>query len=181
MQTLARWTGGHKPALEGQHRLRPAGLPLELQCSVARLSRFLLCFVFASLSQGSDPSCSCHSFGSSGPSTLWIPHLCQAGIKPASQCSRNAADLMAPHWELLSRFFFFFSFLGPCLQHVEVPRLGVKLELPLPACTTATDTPNPCRVCDLHPGSRRHQILNPLIEARDQNHVLMDTNQICFH
>ena len=110
MQTLARWTGGHKPALEGQHRLRPAGLPLELQCSVARLSRFLLCFVFASLSQGSDPSCSCHSFGSSGPSTLWIPHLCQAGIKPASQCSRNAADLMAPHWELLFRFFFFFFF-----------------------------------------------------------------------
>ena len=26
-------------------------------------------------------------------------------------------------------FFFFFVFLGPCLRHMEVPRLGVKLEL----------------------------------------------------
>ena len=31
-------------------------------------------------------------------------------------------------------------FLGPHLQHMEVPRLGVKLELQLPAYTTATAT-----------------------------------------
>ena len=32
---------------------------------------------------------------------------------------------------------FFFCFLGPHLQHMEVPRPGVKLELQLPAYTTA--------------------------------------------
>ena len=32
-------------------------------------------------------------------------------------------------------FFFFFRLH---LQHMEVPRLGVQLELQLPACTTAT-------------------------------------------
>ena len=34
--------------------------------------------------------------------------------------------------------FFFFSLLGLYLQHMEVPRLGVKLELQLPAYTIAT-------------------------------------------
>ena len=29
-------------------------------------------------------------------------------------------------------------FVGPHLQHMEVPRLGVKLDLQLPVCTTAT-------------------------------------------
>ena len=34
--------------------------------------------------------------------------------------------------------FFFFSFIGLHPQHIEVPRLGVKLELQPPAYTTAT-------------------------------------------
>ena len=38
----------------------------------------------------------------------------------------------------LNEIFFFFVFLGLHLQHVEVPRLGVQLELQLPAYTTAT-------------------------------------------
>jgi len=33
---------------------------------------------------------------------------------------------------------FFFSFLGPHPQHRDVPRLGVRSELQLPAYTTAT-------------------------------------------
>ena len=37
--------------------------------------------------------------------------------------------------------FFFFCFLGPPPQHMEVPRLGVEMELQLPASTTATATP----------------------------------------
>ena len=39
--------------------------------------------------------------------------------------------------------FFFFVFLGPHPQHVEVPRLGVKLELQLPAYTTGTAMRDP--------------------------------------
>ena len=34
-------------------------------------------------------------------------------------------------------FFFFFAVLGPHLQHMEIPRLGVKGELQLPAYTIA--------------------------------------------
>ena len=37
----------------------------------------------------------------------------------------------------------FFFFLGPQLQHMEVPGLGVKSELQLPAFPTATVTPDP--------------------------------------
>ena len=45
-------------------------------------------------------------------------------------------------------FFLSFFFLGLHLQHMEVPRLGVKLELQLPAYATAM--PDLSRVCDLH-------------------------------
>jgi len=40
-------------------------------------------------------------------------------------------------------FFLSFVFLGPHSQHMEVPRLGVQLELQLPAYATATATPDP--------------------------------------
>ena len=43
----------------------------------------------------------------------------------------------------------------------------VDFELQLPAYTTATATPDPGCVCDLHHSSWQCQILNPLIEARD--------------
>ena len=43
---------------------------------------------------------------------------------------------------IYSFFFFFFTFfLGLHLQHMKVPRLGVKLELQVLAYTTATATP----------------------------------------
>ena len=82
-----------------------------------------------------------------------------------------------------SAFFFFLTFLfflGLHLWHVEVPRLGVKSELQLPAYATATATWEPSRVCDLHHSSRQHWILNPLSEARDQIRNLMVPGQIRF-
>ena len=48
---------------------------------------------------------------------------------------------------------------------MQVPRLGVKSELQLPAYTTATATPDPSSVCDLHHSSQQCQILNPLSEG----------------
>ena len=63
---------------------------------------------------------------------------------------------------------------------MEFPRLGVELELQLPAYTTATATQDPSCVCDLHHGSQQHQILNPLSKARDRTCVLMVTNCIGF-
>ena len=40
-------------------------------------------------------------------------------------------------------FFVFLLFLGPLLRLMEVPRLGVRSELQLPAYTTATATLDP--------------------------------------
>ena len=72
--------------------------------------------------------------------------------------------------------FFFFSGLHP--QHMEVPRLGVELELwPL---AFATATQNPSHICDLFHSSRQHRILNPPSEARDRTHILMDASQVCY-
>ena len=75
----------------------------------------------------------------------------------------------------------FFSFLGLYPQHMELPRLGVQLELQLLVCTVATGTPDPIRICNLHHNSWHRQILNPLSKARDQTCVLRDTSQIRFH
>ena len=74
---------------------------------------------------------------------------------------------------------FFFCFLGSYLRHMEVPRLGVKLELQLLAYTTATQDLN--HVFDLHCSSWKHQILNPLSEARNRTQNLMIPSQIRFH
>ena len=62
-------------------------------------------------------------------------------------------------------YLFCFLLLGLHVQHMEVPRLGVKSEQWLPAYATATATWDLNHVCDLHQSSRQHQILNPLIEA----------------
>ena len=70
-------------------------------------------------------------------------------------------------------------FLGPHLQHMEGPRLGVQSELQLPACATATATPDPNRVFKLHHSSRQHQILNPLSKARDRTRIFMDPSRVC--
>ena len=66
-------------------------------------------------------------------------------------------------------------------RQMEVPRLGVELELQLPAYITATATQNPSCVCNLHQSSWQHQILDPLIEARDQSLILMDTSQVHYY
>ena len=89
---------------------------------------------------------------------------------------------------LFSAFFFcccccfcLFVFLGPHLRHMGVPRLGVQLELLLPAYATATATQDPSSICDLHHSSWQHWILNPLSRARDRTRNLMVPSRIPFH
>ena len=60
-------------------------------------------------------------------------------------------------------------FLGPNLQHMEVPRLGVESELQLPAYARATATWDLSHLCDLHHSSWQHWIVNPLNKARNLN------------
>ena len=57
---------------------------------------------------------------------------------------------------------------------MEVPWLGVKLELQTPTYTMTTATPDLRQVLDLHCSSWQRQILNPLSEARDRTRNLMD-------
>ena len=58
------------------------------------------------------------------------------------------------HWLFFIPKFFFF--LGPYPQHMEVPGLGVKSELQLPAYATATGTPDPSYTCNRHCSFRQH-------------------------
>ena len=78
-------------------------------------------------------------------------------------------------------YIYIYCFLGLYLQHMEVPRLGVKSEPQLLAYATATATPDPSHVCDLHHRSGQRQILNRLSEARDRTRNLMVTSWIRFH
>ena len=74
-----------------------------------------------------------------------------------------------------------FVFLGPLPRHMEGPRLGLQSELKPPAYATATATPDPNRVRDLHHSSRQRRILNPRSKARDGTRNLMVPSRICFH
>ena len=80
---------------------------------------------------------------------------------------------------IIYTFLFFFSF-GLYLWYMEVPRIGVKSELQPPAYTTAIATWAPTCDCNLHHSSLQRWILNPLSEARDQTHILMDTSWVHY-
>ena len=72
----------------------------------------------------------------------------------------------------------FVSFFSLLLM--EVPRLGVELELQLPAYTTATATLDLSRIGGLHHSSRQCRIPNPLSKTRDRTCSLVDPSWIRF-
>ena len=90
---------------------------------------------------------------------------------PAAKCDGELSFLC----KLDVSFFFL-----PHLWDMEVPGLEVKLGLQLTAYTTAVATamPNPSCFCDLCHSLRHCQILNPLSEARNQIHILLDTGWV---
>ena len=67
--------------------------------------------------------------------------------------SKSTNTLQSYNFAIL---FVCFCFLGPHPQHMDFPRLGVELELQLPAYATATVlvTPDPNHICDLNHSSR---------------------------
>lgn len=81
---------------------------------------------------------------------------------------------------LFSFIFWSFVFLGLHPQCMEVPRLGVKLELHLPAYTTATAMQDLSCICNLHHSSWQCWILNPVSEARGGTHTFMVTSRFCY-
>ena len=101
-----------------------------------------------------------------------------------SSCPVGKSNLFSPEIYLSNHnffFFFFLVFLGLYPQHMEVPRLGVELELQLLAYTTAIATQDLSWVCDLHYNSQQRQILNSLSKASDWALVLMDTSWVHYH
>ena len=65
-----------------------------------------------------------------------------------------------------SGFIVLLFFLGLHLQHREVPRLGIELELQLLAYAAATAMPDLSHIFDLHHSLWQHQILNSLVRPR---------------
>ena len=78
-------------------------------------------------------------------------------------------SLIISNWLLNQYTTFFVFFLGLHLWHTEVPRLGLELELQLPAYPTATATTmqDPSCICELCCSLQQHWILKPLSKARD--------------
>ena len=64
---------------------------------------------------------------------------------------------------------------------MEVPELGVELELQLLAYATGTAMQDLSHVCDLHHSSQQCWILNPLSGARDRARILMDMSWVHYH
>ena len=78
-------------------------------------------------------------------------------------------------------FVFAFCFLGLHSQHMKVPRLGVKSHLQMLACSTAIAMWDLSHICNLHHSSQQHWIPDPLSEAGDETHILVNTTRISFH
>ena len=72
------------------------------------------------------------------PQILFLQMTFPMGIKPM-----GLAQLLPQTLCAFLFVFFCLVFLGPHPQHMEVLRLGVKLELQLQAYITATATPDP--------------------------------------
>ena len=89
-------------------------------------------------------------------------------------------ELRSVEWHILFYFLFYFVFLGLYPWHMEVPRLGVELELQVPDYASVTATWDPSHVCDLHHSSQQCQILNLLSKVRDQTCILMDTSRVHY-
>ena len=59
---------------------------------------------------------------------------------------------------------------------MEVPKLGVKLELQLLAYATGTVMPDLGHISHLRGSLWQRQILNPLSKSRDRTRIPMDTS-----
>ena len=80
--------------------------------------------------------------------------------------------------QLSSLFLFIYLFcsIGLQLWYMDIPRLGVELELQLLAYATATAMQDPSCIYDLYHSLQQCWILNPLSTARDQTCILIDTS-----
>ena len=106
---------------------------------------------------------------------------CKVGLLSSQLCLDSCRQKFKAAFFYLFIYLFlsFLPFFSRAASRMEVPRLGVELELQPPACTRATATGDLSRICDLHHSSQQHWILSPLSKARDRTHNFMIPSQIC--
>ena len=109
-------------------------------------------------------------------STLLYPIACSIWLF-GKYITPNMSKLNFPCPGLLSlsHLIFLFFLSWPHLWQVEVPRLGVRSELQLLPYATATAALDPSCMGSLCCSLRQCQVLNPLSEARNRTHILMET------
>ena len=112
-------------------------------------------------------NCFCLPFDSGRMNSLPSPSpgSLQTGQAPYGSAELGSIPPSACFVSLSLSFFCLFSTVH--LWHMEVPGVGVELELQLLTCTTATGMSDLSHDCDLHHSSLQRWILNPLSEARD--------------
>ena len=102
-------------------------------------------------------------------------------VIPESSLNRNVYTTFSFSPALSCIPHFFFVFLGLHPWHMEVPRLGIQLEVRLPAYARAVAMPDLSHICNLQHSSQQCQIPNPLIEARDWTLNFLVPRWIPFH
>ena len=88
----------------------------------------------------------------------------------------NITWLVAGPQSLIVRHWIFFFLFRATPATYGSSQARVKLELQL--LGTATATQDPSHICNLCYSSWQHQILNPLSEAKDGTHILMDISLV---
>ena len=100
-----------------------------------------------------------------------FPEKGTGDTKASSRCPRGPGSVSGLDRNILGHQRFVLFFRAASLAYVS-SQLGVKLELQLPAYTTVTTGTYTMY------SPQQHHILNPVSEARDWPHILMDPSQV---
>ena len=86
--------------------------------------------------------------------------------------------IVSPSWSTCYVLFYVFCLFRATPVAYGGSQARVHIGVVQRAYITATETPDPSCICDLHHSSCQRWILNPLSEARDQTCALMDTSRV---
>ena len=119
-------------------------------------------------------------FGPPPPSSLWQSQVCSYVCESVSVLYMHSFILLI-YFILLYYFILLFYFLLSKATPVAYVNSQARGQIGATAVAIATVMQSPSCVCKLHHSSWQHWISNPLSEAREQTHILMDTSWTHFH